>query len=83
MNDGTGWMKYATVWVGNNQPEALNQLLTLAIGNNLIEPMKITNRMGKDGKPVLGIDTTEGIFPGMVPLMSAETQKVLEALMKK
>ena len=83
MNDGTGSMKFATVWVGNDQPETLNQLLTLAIGNNLIEPMRVTNKIGKDGKPVLGIDTTKGAFPGLIPLMSAETKKALEALMIK
>lgn len=64
MNDGTGSMKFATVWVGNDQPETLNQLLTLAIGNNLMDPLKVTNRIGKDGKPILGIDTTKGAFPG-------------------
>ena len=83
MNDGTGSMKFATVWVGNDQPETLNQLLTLAIGNNLIEPMRVTNKIGKDGKPVLGIDTTKGAFPGWIPLLSAETTKSLEALMMK
>ena len=83
MNDGTGSMKFATVWVGNDQPETLNQLLTLAIGNNLMDPLKVTNRIGKDGKPILGIDTTKGAFPGLIPLMREEKKKALEALVIK
>lgn len=83
MNDGTGSMKYATVWANEKHPEALNQLLALAVGLEFIEPLKKTNQIGKNGKPIFAIDTTKGFLPELMPQMSMETKKALEALMMK
>lgn len=83
MNDGAGIMKYATVWADNKHPEALKQFLALMRGLEFIEPLKQTNQLDKNGKPIFAIDTTKGVFPGMIPQMSMETKKALEVLMMK
>ena len=83
MNDGVENMKFATVWADKEHPESLNQLLTLAVGLRLIEPLKQTNHVDMNGKPILAINTTKGVFPRMMPQMSMETKKSLEVLMMK
>ena len=78
MKDGEGMLKYATMWADQNHTESLDKLLYLAIGLDFMEPLKITNQKDKAGNPILAIDTTKGIFPGIIPLMSKETKESLE-----
>ena len=87
MKDGEGMLKYATMWADQNHTESLDKLLYLAIGLDFMEPLKITNQKDKAGNPILAIDTTKGLLPGIIPQMSKETKESLEevfiARMKK
>lgn len=87
MKDGEGMLKYATMWADQNHTKSLDKLLYLAIGHNFMEPLKITKQKDKEGNPILAIDTTKGLLPGIIPQMSKETKESLEevfiARMKK
>lgn len=78
MKDGKGMLKYATMWADQNHTESLDKLLYLAVGHRLIYPLKVVDQKDKAGNPILAIDTTKGILPGMIPQMSKETKESLE-----
>lgn len=83
MKDGSGMLKYATMWADQNHTDALDKLLYLGVGLDFIKPLKVTNQKDKNGNQILAIDTTKGIFPGIIPLMSKETKESLEEVFRK
>ena len=83
MRDGEGMLKYATIWADQKHTDALNKLLCLGIGHGFIEPLKVANQKDKNGDPILVIDTTKGLFPGIIPQMSKETKESLEEVFRK
>lgn len=78
--DPKGKIEYATLWADPNNTDALIELLYMARATELMEPLMVRN---KDGKNIFGIDLTKGIFPGMIPLMSEATKANLEKLMSQ
>lgn len=74
MKDGEGIMKYASAL----PRKTIAQMLSLAIGHKFIEPLKETEKIDKEGNHILVMDSSKGIFRGMVPIISMETKKFLE-----
>ncbi len=80
LKNKAGREEFVSVWADQAHKDSIDQLLYMARGLEMIEPLKDSGTKDKDGNPVLVVDTTHRIFEKMIPRYSEETKATLSKL---
>ena len=80
LKNKAGREEFVSVWADQAHKDSIDQLLYLARGLDIIEPLKDSGAKDKAGNPVLVVDTTHNIFEKMIPRYSEETKATLSKL---
>ena len=83
LKNKAGREEYVSVWADQAHKDSIDKLLYLARALYLIDPLRDSGVKDNAGNPVLSVDTTQGIFEGMIPRYSAESKATLAELMKR
>lgn len=80
LKNKAGKEEFVSVWADQAHKDSIDQLLYMARGLEMIEPLKDSGAKDKSGNPVLVVDTTHRIFEKMIPRYSEETKATLSKL---
>lgn len=80
LKNKAGREEFVSVWADQAHKDSIDQLLYMARGLEMIEPLKDSGAKDKSGNPILVVDTTHRIFEKMIPRYSEETKATLSKL---